>query len=450
MHYSLRFDALNRLPPHLRGMATSAAAGSLEQLQRIYSLMSHSSNTGTRRELFLPVFYANLDNTGIPVDPIPEPADEGALSRTARAWLSISALNLLQRKIPRGAYIDMWPRIWPWVQYIDVHPHLLPGSPTEDEVCTALFGVIREGVECAETAKLMDLTPGVRAFVPRAWAIFLRRRPLISSDLNSLCHFIGRGLRPRPLPAMHREEYIEGGNGCTNLAALALEHLATVIGTRDVPLNIRTLDVTLFSVSIFLDDMYDGPSGPFVEALLAQGFARSLVSTVLMLNQNSHLLGGEIADVVAKMCFKLLVQISLAPRAKRRITEACGAGLIRAIVGFGTWAPGTMDPDQVETSNAPRDLLRSALPGMMTYLPVVSHIALALASPEVQQMIGSELFMNGYLFDDWNWFAQLARERIEVFRSFESVTESRACDNTQCYATHKRTDFKRCAGCQSA
>ncbi|KAJ7617653.1 hypothetical protein DFH06DRAFT_1364354 [Mycena polygramma] len=374
--------------------------------------MSHSSNMGTRRELFLPVHYANLDTTGIPVDPIPENPDAGTLSRIARAWLSLCALKCLQRKTPAEAYIDLWPRVWPWVQFLDVHPHLLPGSPDEDEVCTVLFIVICESVECAETAKLMDLSPGIRVFVPRAWAIFLRRRPLTSSDhLNSLCHFIGRGLRPRPLPAMHREEYIEGGGGCTNLAALVLEHLATVIGARDVPLNIRALELTLFSVLIFLDDMYDGPSDPFMEALLAQGFSRTLVSTVFVLNQIRIPLGVEIADVLVKMCLNFVVPISLTPRAKRRIPEACEAGLLNAIVYFGMWAPETMDPDQVETSNAPRDLLRCALPGVMIYLPVVSRIASSLESPEVQHMGGSDVFRNSYLFADWSWFVYLARER---------------------------------------
>ncbi|KAJ7187381.1 hypothetical protein C8R46DRAFT_288536 [Mycena filopes] len=450
MHPSLRGDNLNRLPPPIRRLAISASSGSLDELRRLQSLVVTPSEGGFRREFLLPVFYANLDPVLIPTDADLD-LQRPALTRTTAAWISLTTLYDLEPRIRSEAYFELWPRVWAWVQLFDIYPHLVPDDDADDadDVCMQLFQIVGKCLQNIGRADLIDRTPNVRLLVVKGWRILLRRRPIDMDDFQDVSFFIGRGLRPQPLPAMHREEFIEGAGSPSDLVALAFEYLDLLLGYEGQQ---PALDLLLFPLMLFLKDLYDGPTGPFAAALISQAFPKRLAAMIVILNRLGIPLGRERTEGLIKESLVFLVRLSLVSNAHRVMSDALENGLLESFLAYATWAPGRPDPDQIETTEAPRNLLRIALPACMAYLPVVSGIEKALLDPDLKQIEASEYLDNVPLAEDWATFTEMAKERIQVLHAYwaSPYRSLAACHNLECNVWEHRTSLFRCARCRAA
>jgi hypothetical protein len=43
-------------------------------------------------------------------------------------FLALEIIHFLPT-VAREALVDLWPRVWPWVRFLDAHRHVIPTAP---------------------------------------------------------------------------------------------------------------------------------------------------------------------------------------------------------------------------------------------------------------------------------------------------------------------------------
>ncbi|KAJ7832956.1 hypothetical protein B0H13DRAFT_2370691 [Mycena leptocephala] len=109
---------LSLLSVSLRRHATAAAGGSDLDMSKMFARIVIQPDLPAR---FLPIVYANLDPRRIPniemLDMRSPPSD--VVLRLSMALLSMEALAFM-RSGPSGVYLELWPRVWTWMQLIAI------------------------------------------------------------------------------------------------------------------------------------------------------------------------------------------------------------------------------------------------------------------------------------------------------------------------------------------
>ncbi|KAJ6620465.1 hypothetical protein B0H10DRAFT_1078715 [Mycena sp. CBHHK59/15] len=192
---------------------------------------------GVPSQIFLPALYATLDPARIPspheldtTSPLPS-----SVSPILLAHILIQCLFRFDPFIPPEVRPDLWPRLWKWMEFIDIYGYCLPAPAPAPETTRGYFVLLIGSLQGdGETAKLIDATPGVRVFVATAWTLFLQYEELDMVGLASVSHFIRRcDMSPTSL-----EEFVEGAGGSLNdLASLVVKHIDTIVSNRHTPMN---------------------------------------------------------------------------------------------------------------------------------------------------------------------------------------------------------------------
>ncbi|KAJ7032575.1 hypothetical protein C8F04DRAFT_1261869 [Mycena alexandri] len=155
MHPALRLDGLNNVSSPT-DLAHSAAKGSLHSLRRLGSLIRTLSDTDS--VLILPVFYANLDPSTIPA--LPD--------------LDTESEMLPSLDYPIDVSLELWPRVWPWVEFFHEYRDYVSGAGPIDAQVYITWGLLLMGLcEHPPTKRLIGKQPGVNAFCTRAWMFTL-------------------------------------------------------------------------------------------------------------------------------------------------------------------------------------------------------------------------------------------------------------------------------------
>ncbi|KAJ6451108.1 hypothetical protein C8R47DRAFT_1259808 [Mycena vitilis] len=224
MHKSLELRTLKQLPPSSRYQkaALSAAQGSFAHLQQI---MVHIVESGPPNAiLYLPICWPNLDPTKIPT---PHELDDLLANSKADdipkfPFIALEMILFL-RNIPPQALLDLWPRIWPWIQFLDTYSELMPTCPVLLHLYWVFFGYLDRVPNT-----LVNTTPGVRALIAKAWVEYVDNGSVESGGFSALLRFIGSDV---PLSEACLVEYAAGvGDSVDHLAALVCSHFLMVRG----------------------------------------------------------------------------------------------------------------------------------------------------------------------------------------------------------------------------
>ncbi|KAJ7023912.1 hypothetical protein C8F04DRAFT_1303673 [Mycena alexandri] len=122
MHSVLHLSNLSTLPLVLRRKQTLR---SMDLCAPWWNKISTLSNA--QMLLLLPVFYARLDATKLPT--ILERLDSSVEVEHIRQLIRrilISLRGAVLSLVPDGACLDIWPRIWPSIEFLDTHRDHLP------------------------------------------------------------------------------------------------------------------------------------------------------------------------------------------------------------------------------------------------------------------------------------------------------------------------------------
>ncbi|KAJ7629331.1 hypothetical protein B0H17DRAFT_1150625 [Mycena rosella] len=399
MHPALHLQNINKLPISVRKYATPAAHGSLDDLGRLIALISHSPNPSQRYLAVLPVFFINLDPSGIPTGA--DPADTEA---AALAILALQGLCLID--FPTECGRELWPRYFGWMACIHFNRDCLPRVPTEADLCLDLMTVIGHLSADRATEQLMHETVGVRYLVTRAWSVLFQNEHARSSGILRLA------ANPRNITEM-----LEASDGLSGLGLLIKQYIAFFIVDRRTRLTIDALHI-LDGLLELLADLTDDTH--VRGALVSAGVVSALTKGAYVIGEakipgSAHLL---------LAIFSSLQILFISPPSYLAIGEALGAGLLRAIVRCTT-----MGAEGNAQDTSLWHFLSITLPDATVYCSVVVKLEAALLG--VKDLVETPSFRQLPVSRLWQAFYPIAQERIKLLKIFESrsVLSSKACDN---------------------
>ncbi|KAJ7036138.1 hypothetical protein C8F04DRAFT_1096259 [Mycena alexandri] len=421
VHPDLRLEKLARLPSDIRRLAKLAAGGSLESLLRLQRPVQEGSEA--RSLLFLPVFYANIDTGAIPTpdevdttDPSPEVALES------------------YPHLPDYLYPIFWPRVWPWIDFLDTHHFCLGGTHASLNGQRAnrihFLQQIRRFRSKDNVADSVNSTYGVWTMVARLWAFCVDpQRDMFrggSSAATVICHFIGS-----PVSASTFDELVEALGGTQrDLATVLVQHLTLVACDPRNPLTPSNLFDLRCAIVFMAEATRCGLL--FRPEFAATGLAKLLVESSCAL---SGISGDEAANLL-RLTWNLLRWVLTENVLHKWIPSALKAGLLRAIVACATHSTAAMDISDF------RQVLARDLPSSLVYYRVLRQMVKSLREVKTADL------QNSAISDEWTAFLKLARARLEVFKSFQPSKSSQACDNMKCGAIYERNHFSVCSACR--
>ncbi|KAF7354110.1 MYND-type domain-containing protein [Mycena venus] len=428
MHPALGFDALSRLPLAYKKVATSAARGDYKDLQRLATFIQRSSETHAISTL--PAFYANLDPSSIPSGAQLETSLSGPLRASiGRAIIALQNLQILLclRSFPPDASLELWPRVWAWLDFLHLYKHCIDGADTLIDVKTyIIWASLLMNLQDYTLTGLIAHHPGVQAVVTRAWILTVDVPDRDRDEVFAKAQFMLL-LDPKN-PVSLAEILEEAGGTFDHLAALVVRHLKQVIPR-------RTETVSFWSAVItFLDDM-EYKSVPFKDALLANGAVSVLVKTIL--SSTNMAIPPTMLPHLRRSLLTILQRLLHHPPGYTAMSEALDAGLLRVIATCG------VDPEA-------KDLLNVVSPSMV-YYSVISRMEQSIR--DVETLSANMSFRNSTIYPAWREFRTLCEQRLSTLKYFHSKPRAslKACDNLDCEAPiGPKSQFKRCSLCQTA
>ncbi|KAJ7624221.1 hypothetical protein DFH06DRAFT_1230018 [Mycena polygramma] len=405
----------------------------------------------------LPIFYVNLDPREVPdqdrYDTENPPAD--AESRIGRALMSLISLYTLQFPIEIGP--DIWPRVWPWVQFIYTYRNHLPNIPSQSAGVFCLEFLMFAGTFAnhEETFSLIRSTPRVWFFVAKAWPrvpkiLDPKKREVGFSDLRS---FIEGDKVHEPA---NFAELIDGAGGTLDhlayLTTLYLEAMIPVEGSTIHYMYVlflcAILDFAGCMEPAFRTSSSDGIGGPFGDF----GAALTSYNIVQTLTHILHVL--EKADPTGPM-------VSMNEHALRKSLWILGTILV-ATPGKIKWLSDALEAKLLRTlivhSGGPHAAkiqrlvplyLTVIIPPRLVYPGVLA--ALDTSLDDVDKLVTASAFKKSRIYDQWTQFSKLAEERIRVLDAYDAreTRSLRACDNLECDKILLKSAFQKCSGCLS-
>ncbi|KAJ6555445.1 hypothetical protein DFH09DRAFT_571042 [Mycena vulgaris] len=430
MHPALSLQSLSQLPISVRRFATAAAAGSEADLIRV---AAHIVKTPEQSARFLPVIFATLDPALIPDADMLDTASPSpsTVSRLSLAYRALAVWGLICPD--SDVYPHIWPRVWRWVQILELHRHFLPDTESAEEVgcrfLAALFGMLHHD----KTDKVIHATPGVHAFFGRIWAALdaTYDPQRMQVPLTALYYF----MRTSDWKSANIDELIEGSGGSgVDLAVLIVRQIYLTIGSERTPLS----RMELSCLSGILALVRYGGCSQLLQPLLSEGIVGAVTQALFPLAVTS-LLG---VDETLDTCLELVAATICASPGYPYLPDALDVGLLDAITLLGGKDFQTMDlPSHLQR------FLGNILPGAMVYHPVVC--AMRSNAPSIREGRDAR-FVNPEVRADWLAFLELVEERVDALDYYESSDYvcTKACDGPQCGALIPKRDIKRCSGCR--
>ncbi|KAK7063735.1 hypothetical protein R3P38DRAFT_2593496 [Favolaschia claudopus] len=389
----------------------------------------------------LPVFYLFLDPSRIPtIDELESPSELIVRDCTA----ALLALNAIITSFPpRKTCPDLWPRVWPWFQFISTyHPllHDITALITDEKQFYGGFMTFCYDM-CDDSAnrKLITSTPGCPFIAVRAWTMFSRRKDFHESQsvLAMVQDFLFRG-------DASLDELLEGAGGSiTDLADL-------VIRICDFAIPPNEDDMTsLFGLEFVFDIVavvqqtnktdenktdIDKPN-PLCLALIPRGFVKAVTEAAVCLSGIPY--GKVTSDLQTLMRRNLQILIMLIrhPRGDRCLRRAVQHGLCNIIQACGRRTSTWRNLD---------DILCVLLADILAPATVHYHVLFDLRThwghPEHDTPLYAEKLVAAS-----KAFADTFHQRTEALDQFN--TKQRTCDNVECMTRLHKNDFKRCSGC---
>ncbi|KAJ7608002.1 hypothetical protein DFH06DRAFT_1249139 [Mycena polygramma] len=426
-HRSLRLDNLSKLPVSYRRLASAAVNGTVLNLQEFLGLCVTAPYS--QPKLFLPVFFANLDPARIPSLAQLDSISRGIDSPIALALLSLRALITGREsfELPAEASLDVWPRVWKWMHFLDTYRDLFPES-ADKETYSLYLTTILDLQKHQETKDLIDATPGVRVVVARAWAFFVGLDACVGeAGFHDVCLYLLNDLKPSN-PA-NIAELIEGVSGTVaDLASVIVRHMNHIIASSKIA-------VFYFEGIIGILDKMDTNSS-LKKALLSAGIVKALMHMI------NFLAGTRTPDPAGVLndCFTILSRIFTTYPAPMCIPAALRAGILNIICVCTVAHPTLREHMQ--------HLVQQILPPALIYHSVVARVEDAIYDAGEAAM--DPRFKASSIFQDWAKFVQLTKERVRFARAYDAgeYPSRTACNSSTCTNVQERRDMKRCGSCR--
>ncbi|KAJ6480727.1 hypothetical protein C8R47DRAFT_596624 [Mycena vitilis] len=342
---------------------------------------------------------------------------------------------------PPSSRPALWTRVSPWIQFLDVYHSRIPDAPTLDMCRSCFFCVIGNMVETPDdTSRHIATTPGVGMLAAQVWSSgFRNQNDSHTRTISHLSRFF--------VMAIDCEygftQFLEGAGGTDVLAVLVVRLVHGLVKSADIP--VRTA-LNLLGLVIFASHYDDNDT--WKSTLQAHQYLPALMSVLhfaIHSLQDATVKGlySDLFDQTWVSFYRLVV--SSPGRGYVSTVEAIEAGVLTVIVSLVN-----KHVDKVIAGHRLQTFLAKLLRPATLYYPVLSLLEVHL--PRLEEATSTQGFRTSGLYQDWQALVNLALERLEVKRRFDSegyvARDLKACDNMECGQIRNKTDLKRCAGCK--
>ncbi|KAJ7125504.1 hypothetical protein C8R43DRAFT_30385 [Mycena crocata] len=457
MHDCLQLRNIRRIKDKsMRELAEAVAERHLQSVFSLFVMIAKVPNT--KNVLLLPPLFVNLDKNLIPdpsvLDEIVESEGRSsAIDNISRAMHSLTSINflMLSNLVPADASPDLWPHIWPWLNFFHTYWDALPiiKNPQEQTIaaimhCSILMKLSRD----AKTANIMRSTPppGLNRLLATAWKAMIRKEALFIQFLEILPTVMAL-LSAGSNNEAAFEEIVEGvGGGIHDLASIILRHYDRVCA---LPRSCQR--DTLLSLSVGLFMFGRGAKARLDTLLKSMGVVQQVVTVMRICIDE-----GRPDNSIHPSMIYVLVNCKETP-GYPNIALALKVGLLQVIIKIATSrlvreeknsVPGQSTKDRLPISTMIRELLTKILPRATVHYTVVAQLKDAI--PEAAKLTSTWKFRKSQFAQEYETFAKLASERIKVYDVWvRGGVSLKACDNLTCGKIEKRGTFHCCALCRS-
>ncbi|KAF7324314.1 MYND-type domain-containing protein [Mycena sanguinolenta] len=365
----------------LKMRATAAASGSHDETLALISDIEDMAPK--HRPLLIPVFCVGLKPANIPriLARFDSFGWTSIRSEIVQAHLCLRGIWELgnHKAIVTGAFVDLWKRIWPWVEFLDEYEETLSDEDFLDGETrySGFLSLMRFLRGDKAAAHLIDSTPGLYVVVRSAWRHFIDAED--EAGLADVSYFLGL-LFKNDWNAPTFDELIIGAGGTrSDLASIVVSHITHVLPDPDSPVTSQTIFHLVGIVYIVASESVTGYQDPeFQDDLLSHGIVAALTTAVRALCRSTL----ETAGIELKGLLPALVdQLSLC--SPTYLPESLRAGLLDIIF--------TSQHREVMSSSLTA-LLENVLPPATVYHSVLMELQtpshkLAIAMPQQYSVI---------------------------------------------------------------
>ncbi|KAK6969203.1 hypothetical protein R3P38DRAFT_2588479, partial [Favolaschia claudopus] len=423
-----------------------------EDLERVRTFVNNAPQK--QRILSLPAIYVNLDPLEIPDTSIfdlpPTPSSVAAVETIRRGVIAVETI-LLIRNIPDAICSQIWSRVLPWAQFIELyHEHLFVVSSISDgSFYVKLLMLLDNLAQDFDTAKRIMSVPWFWFILGRSWS----HLPTVVDEGNrkhvrfSLQHFFGENFEEKPLAEWRNtSEFLDGlGGGWPHLARSLVSFIQETLPESDAALNAEAI-YFLRSCLRLMGYLNMALTGSVPERLhLSLDLRQEVLSQGIGLSGEAA--SDTLAMTVLRDCFNLVGFLVLSPTGSPKLPLAIEDGLLLYALLACAGGPYAAALHQHEYFTT---YLVEWFPASLVDYKFLSALDMALNSSEVVDAVQSQHFKRSLVHKLWEKFMIIAKEYLDFFCEFRSNRASyRACDNLKCQKLDVKTAFRRCSGCRS-
>ncbi|KAJ7620063.1 hypothetical protein FB45DRAFT_1062462 [Roridomyces roridus] len=455
MHPDLQERNLDRLPLTIRRIASAAAKPNrtFAQVQRARNFMT-GNLTKEQRLGFLPVWFFNLDPARVPRPAILETLEQNPAAVEDISCAAVSLLGLFDIGPAWDTAVSLWPRVWPWVDFIHLHWHYLEGFPalgSQQEFYISYISCLHRfhRDSDAETLVLITSTPNFWSTLVKGWTFLADVDD--SLDRRIMLNGIG-GFAADAEVSKHPErlqEMIDEVGSIDILARLVMDFIAAVLKktSRDAFVFVNRLLLFISDIdgrTRAEADWHEVPLGRLSSRLASMGFSWQLVCALLAICQ---ILEPDI-DRVANQCMRLLTRIIGHIGPNTWLVDHLQCGLLHAVLLLARNCTiyGWNSNEHVEF------FMETAIPTGLVYYYPASVLKTSITAADA--VISGDAFKkNAQLSEMWQQFLGRVTENLKVLGDVQdggSFVAYRACDNTQCCNIQTGESMAgRCSSCQA-
>ncbi|KAK6980960.1 hypothetical protein R3P38DRAFT_2664825 [Favolaschia claudopus] len=441
MHPSLQTSNITDLPISCRKYALNAAAGSVKDMEMLFSLIDAQRIPTTKLGLLLPVFYQNLDVCGCPT---PESIDIGGPKLSSSIMGAIGSMQGLvplyqKRQITNKVAEELWPRLWTWIQTLDLYRDVVEQIiPRRQHATYGLFIHMFYLARPDPGTVLSADIPGMRAILARCW-MYLVQDDVNEAGFRTLALFFYSDAAPAR--SDHLLEYIDGAGGTIDtLATLIMDHLALnspSSHSRRKALSPHA-NYHFYVGLVRLLTEGDEADDPLSTALLNRGFIRRLTALTCHYGRDPK---DEREKAVLQLCLSLLINKLTAFAGYKAVGDALQSHRLIEVIGW------CVHHDHPDVKDVIRFLLNTVLPRCMVSYSILSTISRHRNEDKLFSL--PKPLPNAPWFEKWMLFYNVAKKNMEVFESYRNgqYIPIRGCDNMKCGELRRSQDIKRCGSC---
>ncbi|KAJ7058673.1 hypothetical protein C8F01DRAFT_280852 [Mycena amicta] len=470
MHPALRLSNLQNLPLRMRLDAQAACRidGASTQAAGVLFAFDTARLTDAQEVSLLPLIYHVLNPSHLPTlaDLDPGSFDDGTKKALT---LRILAVNVACKiiSIPAAVGPSLWPRIWPWFQFLYANwdqMHIALKMPENPLLFRIFIYFMSRFCHGGSPAAFVLQTPGIRELLFDIWT-----RQIPAEDhpvrLRILLLNISNFIMPLvPSEKENMDEMVAGAGGSMeDMAELIVSHLQTILTNKQLNLPedalVHLVRITVglilhgdFSTlqgvgKLFEVDWHLLPLGELIDALLERSdFLPTLIDSIIALSDTSAADTGRTLDEA----LMVIERIILCRQGDIDPVKVMHAGILSAIIHCAR----VEFPGKDLVTPRLRRILVEALDVSCLYRYNAGALDTASKIPEVQQLAQSAAFVHSETYVHWIAFIKAVQDRRRIldltYARLEGIlARHKICDNSECHQMILRRLLQKCAHCQA-